>query len=300
MTGITGSAPEADGDTPEAYYLPGPDGAFTPTRATESPWSSDAQHGGPPTALLAHVMRARQGVGGMRVARMTVEFLGAIPRAPLTAEVGVLRDGRRIRLLEGTLLAGGKPVALARAWQIATNGGAGSAGTGIPAAGLPSEAPPPLPAAQEQRYFSNFRQWGYGESIEWRWVRGSYDTAGEAVVWGRSRIPLVAGTPMHPLERVLVLADSANGVSSALNPGEWLFVPPGVNVTLHRYPEGEWVYLAATSTLAADGLGSTLGTLGDQSGPLGSVAQPLLVARQGQRGNSVAQGAGHGGQSLGE
>jgi hypothetical protein len=274
-----------DGELPEAYYLPGKDagdGEYLPTRATESPWSPDAQHGGPPTALLAHVIRTRQHADGMRVARITVEFLGAIPRVPLTVESAVLRDGRRIRLVEASLLADGKPVALARAWQIATSSGrAGLNEPGIPAEGLSSEPAPPLPDAQPQRFFSEFSHWGYGESIEWRWVRGSYDSAGEAVVWARPTIPLVAGQPMHPLERVLVVADSANGVSSALSPREWLFIPPGVNVTVHRYPDGEWVYLAATSTLAADGLGSTLGILGDPSGPLGSVVQPLLVARQG-------------------
>jgi hypothetical protein len=268
-------------ELPEAYYLPGPDGVFVPTLATESPWSSDAQHGGPPTALLAHVMRTRLPADGMRLARITNEFLGSIPRAPLTAQASVIRDGRRVRLVEASLLAAGKPVALARAWQIATSGGsAGLNDSGIPAEGLASAAAPPLPTAMAQKYFSGFRHWGYGESVEWRWVRGSYDSAGEAVVWARPRIPLVAGQPLHPLERVLVIADSANGVSSALDPGEWLFIPPAITVTLHRYPEGEWVYLAATSTLAADGLGSTLGTLGDTDGQIGSVAQPLLVARQ--------------------
>jgi Acyl-CoA thioesterase C-terminal domain/Acyl-CoA thioesterase N-terminal domain len=272
---------EAD-ESPEAYYLPGPDGVFEPTVATESPWSSDAQHGGPPTALLAHVMRTRLHVDGMRIARITNEFLGSIPRVPLTAKAAVIRDGRRIRLVEASLLADGRTVATARAWQIATSGGsAGSNGTGIPVEGLASEAAPPLPDAMPQKYFPGFRHWGYGESIEWRWVRGSYDSAGEAVVWARPRVPLVAGEPLHPLDRVLVVADSANGVSSALNPREWLFIPPAITVTLHRYPEGDWVYLAATSTLAADGLGSTLGTLGDKNGQIGSVAQPLLVTRQG-------------------
>jgi acyl-CoA thioesterase len=262
-------------ELPEAYYLPGPDGAFEPTLATESPWSSDAQHGGPPTALLAHVMRTRLPAEGMRLARITNEFLGSIPRVPLTAQASVIRDGRRIRLVEASLLAEGRPVAVARAWQIATSGEGG-----IPAEGLASEPAPPLPEAMPQKYFSGFRQWGYGESVEWRWVRGSYDSAGEAVVWARPRIPLVAGEAMHPLDRVLVVADSANGVSSALNPGEWLFIPPAITVTLHRYPVGDWVCMAATSTLAADGLGSTLGTLGDKDGQVGSVAQPLLVARQ--------------------
>jgi hypothetical protein len=283
MTGTDSAAGHAaeSQELPEAYYLPGPGGAFEPTLATESPWSTEAQHGGPPTALLAHVMRTRLDVDGMRIARVTNEFLGSIPRVPLTAEASVIRDGRRIRLVEASLLAGGKPVAIARAWQIATNGGAGLNGAGIPAEGLVSAAAPPLPDAMAQEYFSGFRHWGYGESVEWRWVRGSYDSAGEAVVWARPRIPLLAGQPLHPLERALVIADSANGVSSALSPREWLFIPPTITVTLHRYPEGDWVYLAATSTLAADGLGSTLGTLGDRDGQIGSVAQPLLVTRQG-------------------
>jgi hypothetical protein len=281
MTGTDAGAPEA-GESPAAYYLPGPDGLFEPTKATESPWSSDAQHGGPPTALLAHVMRTRLAANGMRIARVTNEFLGTIPRVPLTAQASVIRDGRRIRLVEASLLAGGRPVAIARAWQIATSGGSGSPnGTSIPAEGLVTKASPPLPAAMPQKYPAGFPRWGYGESIEWRWVHDPHDNAGEAVVWARPRIPLVAGEPMHPLERVLVVADSANGVSSALDPKEWLFIPPAITVTLHRHPEGDWVYLAATSTLAADGLGSTLGTLGDSCGPIGSVAQPLLVARQG-------------------
>jgi hypothetical protein len=271
MTEIAGEVEEL----PEAYYLPGPDGIFEPTVATESPWDSDAQHGGPPTALLAHVLRTEQHVAGMRIARITNEFLGSIPRVPLTARASVIRDGRRIRLVEASLLAEGKQVAIARAWQIATSGEGG-----IPAEGLVSEAAPALPDAMTQKYFSGYRKWGYGESIEWRWVRGSFNSAGEALVWARPRIPLVAGQPMHPLERVLVVADSANGVSSALSPTEWLFIPPSITVTLHRYPEGDWVYLSAVSALAPDGLGSTLGTLGDASGPIGSVAQPLLVARR--------------------
>jgi acyl-CoA thioesterase len=51
-----------------------------------------------------------------------------------------------------------------------------------------------------------------------------------------------------------------------------------VTITLHRYPVGDWVLLAARSDLADDGLGSTSGTLSDESGPLGTVTQPLLVA----------------------
>jgi hypothetical protein len=94
----------------------------------------------------------------------------------------------------------------------------------------------------------------------------------------RPRIPLVAGREIHPLDRVLVVADSANGLSARLDMSEWLFIPPAVTITLHRYPAGDWVLLSARSDLADDGLGSTSGTLSDESGPLGTVTQPLLVA----------------------
>jgi hypothetical protein len=269
---------ETGSEAPQAYYVPGPDGAFAPTRATESPWSSDAQHGGPPTALLAHVMRTRHPAGGMRIARITVEFLGAIPRVPLTADSQVVKDGRRVRLLEGRLLASGKPMALARAWQISANGEGG-----VAVDRLPAQAPPPIPEAQPQHGqggLPNFEHWGYGESIEWRWVHGPFESpVGEAAVWARPRVPLVLGQPGHPQDLALIVADSANGISGPFDPRELLFIPPAVTVTLHRHPAGEWICLAAATMLAPDGLGSTLGTLSDAAGVVGSVAQPLLVSR---------------------
>ena len=80
------------------------------------------------------------------------------------------------------------------------------------------------------------------------------------------------------MDRVLIVADSANGVSAVLSPDEYLFVPPAVTVTLHRHPRDPWVRLRASTAVVGDGLGSTLATLSDQSGAIGSVTQPLLIA----------------------
>lgn len=261
---------------PAAYYLPKPDGGFAPTVATESPWDKSAQHGGPPSALFGHVIRSRFPDPAFRIARLTVEFLGTVPRSDVQVTAEVVRDGRRIRLIEAAMTAGGKRVALARAWLIAANpaalDGADPAVTG-------TAAPPPRPEPQPQRFFDGMGGWGYGESVEWRWVHGGYDSPGAARLWTRLRIPLVAGHETHPLDRFLVVADSANGVSARLPLGDWLFIPPAVTFTVHRYPRGDWVYLAAATDLAPDGLGSTTGTLSDESGTLGTVVQPLLVAR---------------------
>jgi hypothetical protein len=65
---------------PEAYYLPRGNRRYEPTRATESPWDRTAQHGGPPAALLAHVIDQTV-EGPLRIARLSIDILGPIPSA---------------------------------------------------------------------------------------------------------------------------------------------------------------------------------------------------------------------------
>jgi hypothetical protein len=67
-------------DFPAYYVATGAD-VFAPTEATTSPWDESAQHGGPPTALLATAMERAIGDPQMRMARITAEFLGVIRAA---------------------------------------------------------------------------------------------------------------------------------------------------------------------------------------------------------------------------
>jgi hypothetical protein len=50
-----------------------------------------------------------------------------------------------------------------------------------------------------------------------------------------------------------------------------------MTTTLLREPEGEWVHMACRTALSDDGLGLAGATLADAAGPVGKVAQPLLV-----------------------
>lgn len=97
-------------------------------------------------------------------------------------------------------------------------------------------------------------------------------------MWTRLRIPLIEGPPLTGLQRALVVADAANGISIELPIASWLSIPPGINVTLLRHTIQDWVYLAAESDVGTDGIGITLGELADADGTLGQVSQPLLVA----------------------
>jgi Thioesterase-like superfamily len=251
----------------EAFYLPLGEGRFAPTRATESPWDTDAQHGGPPSALLAH-LAAATAAPGQRAARVSVDFLGAIPRRELTVEVAVVRPGRRISLTEARMSVDGRAVAVARVWQLATGP--------TPPARTPVVVPPPLPE-ENTVFLPHLPDWGYGRALDWRYTAGSPDRLGPADVWTRVRLPLVAGEPLTPLDRVLVAADAANGLSAELPLHAWLSIPPGMTTHLLREPVGEWVHLSCRTDLAEDGLGLCSGELSDEHGVIGEVAQPLLV-----------------------
>jgi Acyl-CoA thioesterase N-terminal domain/Acyl-CoA thioesterase C-terminal domain len=256
-------------DLPEAFYLPTGGGGYEPTRATESPWDSDAQHGGPPAALLAQAIDATV-EPGMRLARISVDFLAPIPRRPLRIEVTPLRPGRQIRLTEAHMIIDGRAAATARAWHIAT-------GPTPPADGESYRPPERPPAPAEQHYFPGLSGWGYGQAIEWRFTHGGYDTLGAAQVWTRVRLPLIAGQELTGLARALIVADSANGLSATLPMHQWLSIPPTMATTLVRVPDGAWVHMNCRTYLAPDGLGLTQATLSDPGGYLGEVAQPLLI-----------------------
>ena len=253
-----------------AYYLPLGDDTYQPTRATESPWDTRAQHGGPPTALLGHLMRPG---GDLRLARISMDFLGPIPRREFRVEVSPLKPGRLTYLSEARMIVDGKVAVTARGWHLAAGP--------KPPVETPDRMPPPLPAeAVDPQFFLDLESWGYGEAMEWRFTSGGFDEPGPAEVWTRVRLPLVDGEEITGQARALVVADSANGLSAELPMTDWLAIPPTMTTTLLRPPDGEWVHLACRTELSSDGFGLTHGDLYDAGGHLGEVSQPLLVRRR--------------------
>jgi hypothetical protein len=106
---------------PQAYYLPRGNGRYEPTRATESPWDRKAQHGGPPAALIAHVIDQTV-PGTMRIGRISLDFLGSIPLREVVVDVSPIKPGRRVQLTEARMSVDGRVAVTARAWHIATGG----------------------------------------------------------------------------------------------------------------------------------------------------------------------------------
>jgi hypothetical protein len=258
-----------------AFYVPLGDDLFESTAATASPWDLTLQHGGPPAALLARAVERSRPDPSMPIARITVDMLAGIPQGRVRTEVSILRPGRRVELVEGRLWVEERLAVTATAWRIRCQ-----PGTTAPQAtrhdvpGLPAETPVTFfPGVSED--------WGYGRAVEWRFLDGGYAEVGPARVWTRLRVPLVEGEPTTPTQHLLVVADSANGLSGELPMRQWLFIPPTLTVTMVREPSSEWLLMDAQSTLGPDGTGLAEGRMYDEHGLVASVAQPLLVARRG-------------------
>ena len=89
---------------------------WVPAEKTRGPWDPGALHGGAPAALLTHVLSGAPAAQGLRLARLTCEFVRPVPLAPLAVDVAVVRPGRRVSLLEATITdPGGTVVTRARA-----------------------------------------------------------------------------------------------------------------------------------------------------------------------------------------
>ncbi len=80
-----------------------------------------------------------------------------------------------------------------------------------------------------------------------------------------------------PLQRVMVAADSGNGVSATLDLERYIFINVDLSVHLHRLPEGEWIGLDAVTLPEPEGVGLADSVLHDERGPIGRALQTLLV-----------------------
>jgi hypothetical protein len=254
----------------DSFYVPLGDGRWLGTEHTAGPWDPGAQHGGPPSALLGRAMQECEPRPDMMISRFTCEILRPVPVGEVAVAARVVRKGRSVELLEASLSAGGREVATASAWRVLRT----EAGPVQSRQRVPDGPPEAFETMRRPRSWAD----GTLAAIEWRPIHGSWYDAGPATVWTRMRFPLVAGAEPSPLERALIVADSANGVSYELDIKRWHFINPELTVHLHREAEGEWVCLDASTAISPGGAGLATSALSDTAGPLGIGAQSLLIA----------------------
>jgi hypothetical protein len=251
---------------------------FEATDGTRSNWDPEIQHGSPPLALMTKLIEERAGDSGMRVGRLTLDILGAIPVTRLRLRSWVERPGARISLLAAEMLAPGpdggeRAVARVTGWLLATSDTADAV----------TDRYPPL---VEGDAVAVPHSWvganGYLETVSWRTQHGAdADADGAAsVVWLSPLVPLVDSEPTTALQRLAMVVDSANGAGAALDPEKFVFMNTDTVMHLHRLPEGSDFAVRARGSIGPDGIGVTTADIFDRQGFIGTSAQTLLVQRR--------------------
>ena len=248
--------------------------AFRATDCTRSNWGPDLQHGSPPLALLTKLIEELSAGSGLRIGKLSLDILGAIPVAPVRARAWVERPGSRVAMLVAEMLADrdGRParaVARVTAWLLARSD----------TADVASDRYPPLvegPAGPVDDVFANAG--GYFDAISWRPQRVA--PGATAVSWFSPVAHLVDTEDTTALQRLAVIVDCANGVGKILDPDEFMFMNTDTVVHLHRLPNGNDFALRARASVGPDGVGMTTAEVFDRDGFIGTSAQTLLIQRR--------------------
>ncbi len=255
---------------PTAFFCKTGDNQYQPTEATIGPWSAKLQHGGPPSALLAHALRVYPSPNNLLVSRITIEILAPVPLTECEIIVEPVRGGRRIELLKAQYISEGKVYLIAHAWRL-------EALPGISEAIHEPFTLPDLPDPQPLSWYAGIDYFPYLHALEWRYSSGSFDQLGPATVWARPRILLIEGHEINGFESLILLIDSANGISAELEFQKWSFVPVDMTVGLYRQPAGPWFGMSARTVIENNGIGQTTTTAFDQSGSVGHSMHTLFV-----------------------
>ncbi|OBI78228.1 thioesterase family protein [Mycobacterium sp. E740] len=247
---------------------------FRATDLVRSTWSAAIQHGAPVSALLVRALERCDARDDTRLSRVLIDLLGGVPaEGDLWVRSRIERSGKQIELVAAEMLAPGpdgepRPVAKASGWRLKT----------IDTRALVHAPEPPLRPLAEARSRDMKKDWdrNYVHSLDWRWLTKPM-SQGPGESWLRPEADLVSGETMTPLQRLFAVADDANGIGTKLDIRKWTFMNTDLAVHVHRIPEGEWIGIRAETNYGPDGVGTTLGTLFDETGPVGAIQQSVLV-----------------------
>ncbi len=248
---------------------------FVPTDNARGPWVANSLHGGATAGLLARAVEGVPTYQPMRIVRMTVELFRTAPWVPLVLRVRVLRDGKRIQLVEAAMLAAEHPDGpeLGRLTALRIREAEGTVAPELIPSEWPDDEPPAFPgsasivALPEGPFY-------FVRNFELR--AGDDRHALGGTTWLRMHVPIVAGEVTSPIQRMAATADLLRSASEGLG-RSYTSANPDLTIHVIRYPVGDWLGLGASVRFDASGIGQTDGPIWDREGRVGRGVKSLLL-----------------------
>ncbi len=242
---------------------------FLPNPEAVGPWGPGTMSGMVVSGLVGLAAEQAAGGNGFRGARLTVDLIRMATLDELTVSRRLLRDGRRLRLVDVVIEQNGRDVAHGR---------------GVFVRG--SETPPgevwsdpvtmPTPPADESwqagpRVFSDGGTTAADNFSAWQ------DPTRRKYMWFRLDRDLVEGESMSGFVRAACVADATNPLTNWGSAG-LEFVNSDVSMTLARTPQGPLVGLAARDRQVETGVSVGTATMHDLAGPVGACVVTALAS----------------------
>lgn len=234
---------------------------FDPSTLTGGPWAPGVQAGSATSALLAWTVEQVPTLGPMRTVRYTFDLLRPAPMHPLEARSEVLREGKRIQVVEASLVDGDVVVARCRALRL-RRGQASPPEVENPA--LPPIAVPPPPGGQKwAEENTGVALPGIMGAFDVRQVEDP-DPAWSTTSWLRFLAPVVDGMPTPPVVALAAAADFVSNSANHADHDQWSMVNADVSVDVIREPTSDWLALAVRTSFGSDGIGHSVGRIYDE------------------------------------
>jgi len=252
---------------------------YVPTSACCSPWSRQHLHGGSVVGLMAHAVEQASDSVSLNLSRLTVDLLRPAPCSPLAVSTRLVRGGKRLQILEASLLTGDTEVARASALFLENSP------LPVPDYGRfpgPEFDPPSGPVetniSEAAGWHSQFSPVGLHSTVKAVVIDG-VKSEGKGIAWMKLPQPLVQGVTTSPTVMAATLCDFGNGVGQlGLSSGVGC-INADVTLYLHRTPVGEWLGLDARSRMQETGVGLVETTLFDSQGPVGKILQAIITMK---------------------
>ncbi|MEE6137595.1 thioesterase family protein [Mycobacterium sp. 050128] len=240
--------------------------AYVPTRLTRGPWGPSIS-GNYVGGLLGRAVEQEVDDIDMQPARLTVDLLRPVAVQPVQMHSSVVRDGRRLRVVDAVMTQNDVVVARASALFLRRSEHAVDTVWTSPISMPSVPAEPDVLADDVPMVLHSFGRDPVAGSpgvgvTEWR-------HHGQKFVWLRETKLLVDDEPLSPFTRAVMAADVTSSLTHWGTEG-LQFINADYTVTLSRLPQGVYIGLASVTHYSHAGVATGVATLFDDKGPIGS------------------------------